>query len=224
MSWLTKLIAPSPFSPLVELQAKISEGIERVPLLVDAVIAGNQAEVLKYAKELSKIENEADVMKTRLRDSLPRSVFMQVSRPVLLDVLSLQDSVADAFEDLGVLFSMRTMECPPKEVCELLKELVDSVVQVCNRASEVVNELPNLSGASFSGPEAQRVLTLIDLVDREEHLSDKIQDKLAKAFFRHEDSFKPAAIFLWMKIFNKIGDLANFSEKLTHRIRLFMAD
>lgn len=194
-----------------------------VPEIVESALAEDHDRTKSLAKQLSVLENEADVMKTRLRDSLPRSLFMQVSRPTLLEALSVQDSIGDACEDLGVLLTMRTMERPPEPVAELLRETVAAVMLVFERATSVVEELTALSGASFAGPEARKVLTLIDMVDREEHLADKVQDRLAKAFFKHEDAFKPAAIFVWMKVFNKIGDLANFSEKMTHRIRLFMA-
>lgn len=223
MSWLARLIAPSPFQPLIEHQHKIAEAMALVPEIVEAALAEDHDRTKTLAKQLSVLENEADVMKTRLRDSLPRSLFMQVSRPTLLEALSVQDSIGDACEDLGVLLTMRTMERPPSAVAELLRELVAAVMLVFERATSVVEELTALSGASFAGPEARKVLTLIDMVDREEHLADKVQDRLAKAFFKHEDAFKPAAIFVWMKVFNKIGDLANFSEKMTHRIRLFMA-
>ena len=223
MSWISRLIAPSPFAPLIEHQHKIAEAMALVPEVVGAALEPDIARTRQVAKRLSIIEHEADTMKNRLRDSLPRTLFMQVSRPVLLDVLSAQDAIADACEDLGVLLTMRVMEVPPDEVAELLNELVVAVVAVFDRATTVVEELETLAGVSFAGPEARRVLTLIDVVDHDEHLADKVQDQLAKEFFRHEADFNPAAIYLWMKIFNKIGDLANFSEKLTHRIRLFMA-
>jgi predicted phosphate transport protein (TIGR00153 family) len=223
VSWLSRLIAPSPFKPLIEHQHKVAEAVLLVPKIVEATLAGNFEETRRLGKQLSILENECDVLKNRLRDSLPRKLFMQVSRPVLLDVLAVQDSIADACEDLGVLLTMREMEVPPREVADKLSELVEAVVVVFNRATGVVEELETLSGVSFEGAEATRVLTLIDMVDREEHLADKVQDQLAKEFFRHEDQFKPAALYLWMKIFNKIGDLANFAEKMTHRIRLFMA-
>ena len=86
-----------------------------------------------------------------------------------------------------------------------------------------LDELDTLVSATFAGPDAKRVIEMMDELDRMEHEADKVGDKLAKTFFAHEDEFKPAAIFLWMKIFNKIGDLANYSEQMIGRIRLFMA-
>lgn len=221
--WFPRLFAESPFGPLITHQQKVAESVALIPSLVEAALDENYEGTCQVARDLSHLEHEADELKNRLRDSLPNTRFMQVSRPVLLDILSIQDHISDTCEDIGVLFTMRRMEAPPEEVAELLRDLVTAVVGVVGRAGSVVAELKALSGVSFSGPEAQRVLSMIELVDRDEHNADKVQDQLAKAFFRHEDEFKPAAIFVWMKIFTSIGNLANLAETMMHRIRLFMA-
>jgi len=222
-SWLTSLFARSPFGPIQEHQHKVEECAELVPAIIEACLTQDHERVRVVAKQISQLEHEADGIKNRVRDQLPRSLFMPVSRGDLLQVLSAQDAIADNAEDLGVLLNMRHMEPLPEEVAALLTSLVTKCLEVVRQSTEVVDTLGTLVHASFSGPEAQKVLDLIDELDRAEHEADKIQDQLAKAFFRNEDTFKPAAIYLWMKIFNKVGDLANFAEKMTHRIRLFLA-
>lgn len=221
--WFARLFGVSPFRPLIEHQQKVRECVQLVPELLDAVLAGQESKIVETAKRISICEYEADEIKNRVRDQLPSRLFLPVSRADLLEVLSAQDSVADAAEDLGVLLTMRQMDQPPAEVGELLLELQNRVLTVVDRATDVVDQLETLANVSFAGAKARRVLRMIDEVDREEHLADKVQDQLAKAFFRHEDDFKPAAIYVWMKVFNKLGDLANHSEKMTHRIRLFLA-
>ena len=222
-SWLTSLFARSPFGPLIEHQHKVQECAEQVPDLIEACLRGDHGQVRVLAKTVSQLEHEADEVKIRVRDQLPRTLFMPVSRGDLLQVLAAQDAIADNAEDLGVLLTMRPMEPLPEPVAQLLRELTQQCLEVVRQSTEVVDNLGGLVHASFAGPEAQQVLEMISGVDQAEHEADKIQDQLAKTFFRHEDAFKPAAIYLWMKIFNKVGDLANFAEKMAHRIRLFMA-
>jgi len=222
-SWLTSLFARSPFGPIQEHQHKVEECAEMVLTIIEAFMAGNHERVRLLAKQISALEADADDIKNRVRDQLPRSLFMPVSRGDLLNVLAAQDAIADNAEDLGVLITMREMEPLPDEVATCLRQLTVKCIEVVRHSTEVVDNLGTLVHASFTGPEAQKVLLLIDEVDREEHEADKLQDQLAKTFFRNEDAFKPAAIYLWMKIFNKVGDLANFAEKMTHRIRLFLA-
>ena len=199
-SWLTSLFARSPFGPIQEHQHKVEECAEMVLTVIDAFSAGNLERVRSMAKQISMLEAEADDIKNRVRDQLPRSLFMPVSRGDLLNVLAAQDAIADNAEDLGVLITMREMEPLPEEVATCLRELTAKCVEVVRQSTEVVDNLGDLVHASFTGPEAQKVLQLIDEVDRAEHEADKLQDQLAKTFFRNEDQFKPAAIFLWMKI------------------------
>ncbi len=221
--WFSKLFASSPFGPIQEHQHKVQECVELALPMMEACLEGDHLRVKDLAKQISILEHEADTIKNHVRDHLPHSLFMAVSRGDILNVLAAQDSIADCAEDLGVLLTMRVMEPLPQEMADLLRQLLNSCQEVVLASTVVVDRLDRLVDSSFAGPEAQNVLALIDDVDRKEHEADKIQDRLAKHFFAHEDEFKPAAIFLWMKIFNKVGDLANYAEKMTHRIRLFVA-
>ncbi len=251
-SWMSRLLAKSPFGPLQEHMKKVVQCARIAPEIIEACLAGQMDRVRELAKELSRLEREADDIKRNVRDNLPRSLFMPVSRGDLLKVLSSQDDIADCAEDLGVLLTMRPMEPLPEEVERLLRKHTEACLAVVDKCTHVLEQLDTLvnasfSGpeaervlkmmdelsdmeqldklveASFSGPEAQRVLALIDLLDQKEHQADKVQDQLAKIFFKHEDEFKPAALYVWMKVFNKVGDLANHSKKVAKNIRLFMA-
>lgn len=224
MAWLPNLFAKSPFTPLIAHQRKAQECAEAVPALMAAALAEDYANVAILAKRTSTLEFEADALKTKVRDGLPKGIFMPVSRGDLLGVLEAQDEIADCAEDIGVLLTMRQMEAVPDEVATLITELVEASVRVVQKTTSVVERLDGLVKSSFSGPQVEKLLGLINLVDREEHAADKVQDQLAKAFFRHEDTFKPAAIVIWMKIFRKIGNLANNAERVTRRIRLFLAE
>lgn len=223
MTWMSKLVTKSPFGPLQEHQDLVQKCAEQAIPLVEACQNGEVEELARIAALTSKLESDADELKVRVRDQLPRSLFMPVSRGDLLKVLSAQDSIADCAEDLAVLITMRKMEPLPEELAEILRVHVTGCVEVVRQSTVVVKELDNLVSASFSGPDAYRVLEMMAELDRMEHEADKVGDKLAKTFFKYEDEFKPAAIFLWMKIFNKIGDLANYAEAMINRIRLFMA-
>ena len=223
MTWMSKLVTKSPFGPLQEHQRLVQKCAEQAIPMIESCQAGELEELARLAALTSKLESDADDLKVKVRDQLPRSLFMPVSRGDLLKVLSAQDSIADCAEDLAVLITMRPMEPLPQKLADILREHVTGCVEVVRQSTRVVDELDTLVSASFTGPDANRVLEMMTELDRMEHEADKVGDKLAKAFFQYEDEFKPAAIFLWMKIFNKIGDLANFAESMINRIRLFMA-
>lgn len=216
------LFAKSPFGNLIELADKVEECAEQVPVLFDAFFEGNNEALREISEQISHLEHEADVVKTRVRDGLPKSIFMAVDRRDFLDVLSSLDAIADCAEDVGILFSLRQME-PHDELIGPLKSLVRRVMATVSKACEIVRQLDVLADVGFSGREATRVLALIDELGRLEHEADLVQDDLARRLFSIEDQIKPGSLLIWNKIFNKVGDMANHAEKMGNRLRLFFA-
>lgn len=217
------LFGDSPFPYLSEMADKVKECSDEVPVLFDAFFEGDYDEVLSIAERISHLEHEVDVVKTRIRDSMPKTRFLPVDRRDLLEVLATLDAVADCAEDVGKLFSLREME-PHKELIEPLKSLVRRVDRTVTKAVEIVGSLEVLADVSFTGKEATRVVKMIDELNRLEHKADLAQDELARVLFGMEDEIKPASLFVWNKIFNKVGDMANSAEKMGNRLRLFLSD
>lgn len=216
------LFGASPFTPFVEMADKVEACTSQIPVLFDAFFAGNHELVREVAEQISHLEHEADVTKTKVRDSLPRSLFMQVDRRDLLDVLSSLDAIADCAEDVAILFTLRRME-PHEALVPQLKSLVRRVLATVDKCLEIVREMEAVSEASFTGREALRVRAMIDELGRLEHEADLVQDDLARRLFAIEDEIKPASLLMWNKIFNKIGDMANHAERMGNRLRLFFA-
>ncbi|MBA2663207.1 MAG: TIGR00153 family protein [Bradymonadaceae bacterium] len=216
------LFAKSPFPPLREMAHKVKECSDQVPVLFDAFFEGDYERVHELSEQISHLEHEADVVKTKIRDNLPKTLFLPVDRKDVLDVLAALDAVADCAEDVGILFTLRKME-PHPELVEPLKKLVRRVTKTVDKAVQIVDELETLAQAGFAGPEAEKVLAMIDELNRLEHKADIVQDALARTLFSIEDDIKPGSLFIWNKIFNKVGDMANSAEKMGNRLRLFMS-
>jgi uncharacterized protein len=216
------LFAKSPFPNLREMAEAVQECSDQVPVLIDAFFEGDYDRVLAISEQISHLEHEADVIKTRIRDAMPKSLFLPVDRRDLLDVLASLDAVADCAEDVGILFTLRRME-RVEELEKPLRKLVRRVDKTVTKAMEIVSGLEILANVSFTGPEADRVLKMIDELNRLEHKADIVQDDLAKQLFAMEDDLKPGALLMWNKIFNKIGDMANSAERMGNRLRLFLS-
>jgi hypothetical protein len=216
------LFARSPFHALQNLSEKVKECADQVPLLFEAFYEGDYQRVRAISERISHLEHEADVVKNRARDELPRTLFMPVDRRDFLDVLSSLDAIADCAEDVGVLFTLREMEAHD-ELIEPLRSLVRRVMATVETACELSAITEGLASSGFSGPSAQRALELIDELGRLEHQADIVQDDLARRLFSIEDEIKPGSLFVWNKIFNKLGDMANHAERMGNRLRLFLA-
>lgn len=216
------IFAKSPFPYLREMAEKVQICADEVPKLFEAFFEGDYDQVLAIAENISHLEHEVDIVKTRIRDSMPKTLFLPVDRRDLLDVLASLDAIADCAEDVGILFTLRRME-PHEELIKPLKKLVRRVGKTVEKAVEIVDALEILADVGFTGPEADRVLALIDELNRLEHEADIVQDDLARTLFKIEDQIKPGSLMLWNKIFNKVGDMANSAEKMGNRLRLFLS-
>ncbi len=196
--------------------------VSKTEELFVALEQNNQEQIAVLARQISQVEHHCDGYKQELRSQISKSIFLPVDRRDLLHVLSHMDALADICEDLGVLLTLRKMEVP-HGMQGSLKELLDRSCRVVRKSGEVVASLDRLLETGFAGPDAIEILKKIDEIDELEHEADKAQDQFGKALFQREDEMKPAALFMWNKIANKIGDLANSAERMVGNIRLMLS-
>ncbi len=217
-----RLFGRNPFPALGGLMESVIACAEEVPPLVEALIAGDQATVIEQAKKISRLENAADAIKNDLRDSLPGSLFLPVDRRDLLQLIGQIDAVADCAEDVGVLLTLRHFEVPTP-MAGLLSRFLEAVMVTVRAAGDVVSAVEALLSSGFAGSTAERTRTLIRTLGGLEHEADKLQDQIAKVLFQQEGTLSPVSIFMWTKVLNKIGDMANHAENVGDRVRLFLA-
>ncbi len=222
MRTIAQLFGKSPFGPLIEHMKKTKECIDLVPPLFDAVFREDMEEIQRITDRVSKMEHEADVIKNEIRDHLPRSLFMPVSRSDFFSVLSQMDSIPDSVEDLCVMLTLRRMTVP-EELKGDLQDFIDKSLSVFYRTFEVFEEMEGLLGTTFGGPDAEKVFERINEIGMLEWEADKAQFGLVKHMFDIEDRVDPVSIFQWSKIFQKVGDLANYSEKTADRLRALLS-
>ena len=216
------LFGQSPFKPIQAHMRIVIECVAEVPGLFEALVAGDQ-EGLEKAKDLIFAkEHEADELKNQLRVQLPKSLFMPVDRRDLLEVLSMQDSIADTAQDIAGLLMERNMEVP-EEMKETLMKLVDRCVDTCNYSAKIVEELDELVEMGFKGKEAARVEEMVEELNKIEDETDELGMSLAKSLFANEEKLGAVSVIFWYQLIQWIGDLADYAEKTGDRLRLLIA-
>ena len=216
---ISKLFGRSPFTPLQAHMNKVAECVEKLNDIFVAVRSGDTETVELLARKISKREHEADEIKREIRLSLRKGIFLPINRADLLEILILQDAIADRAEDIGVLLTLRQPEflgCIEEDFYAFLAKNLEAFSGV--RA--VMHEFGELLNASFGGAEAEKVHQMIDDVAFQEHEGDLLQRKLLKHLFKEADSIPHWMFYLWLRIFDQVGSLADLSEKLAHRVRL----
>ena len=218
MRTLLNLFAKSPFAPLQKHMQDVNECVMKVKEIFEAMEANDSKSVSRIAGEISKLEAKADTTKNELRNHLPGGLFMPISKTALLEILSLQDDIADDCEDIGVLLTLKDLTL--KDVFkDDFKSFLNKNFETYELVKEIINEFDNLLETSFTGREAEKVKSMVSNVALKEHETDLTQRKLLKNIFKNEDHFTHAEFQLWLLILREIRTLSNTSEKLAHRIR-----
>lgn len=222
MRSIARLFGRPPFGPLQEHMRKVRECFEKVPDLFEIVKEGDFERIRDMRKEISQLEWEADEIKNDVRERLPRSIFMPVDRTDLLDVLSAQDAVSDCAEDLAELLTFRPLQYLEGFATEF-EEFLDQAMACCRMGADLIEQMDELVEASFGGPEAAKVLDMINELCVEEYKSDRLHRTLMRKLFTLEDQTDPISIMMWCQVFEKLAHLANYSERMANRVRLLLA-
>ncbi len=218
MRTLLKLFAKSPFAPLQKHMQDVNECVKKVKEIFEALEKNDSKSVSRIAREISKLEARADTTKNELRNHLPGGLFMPISKAALLEILSLQDDIADDCEDIGVLLTLKDLTL--KDIFkDDFKNFLNKNFETYELIKEIIDEFDNLLETSFTGREAEKVKSMVSNVALKEHETDLTQRKLLKNIFKNEDQFTHAEFQLWLLIMREIRTLSNTSEKLAHRIR-----
>ena len=221
MRTILSMFAKSPFKPLVSHIDQVNECVNKIKPLFDAYISKDYKKVEEIAKDISKVEYKADKIKTDIRQHLPQSIFLPVDKRDFMGLLSAQDDIADAVEDLAVLMRIKNIDTPEK-LCEPLMDLVEHVVGLANEACSMIRELEDLLEASFGGAEAEKVEKMASDLGTAEYEADKKQFLIAQKLFSLSN-LGAADLFLLNEVIKKLGGVADQSEKIGKTLHLFLS-
>ncbi len=219
MLTILNLFGRSPFAPLQSHMEKVASCVYKTTELFQALEATDFDQAHKIAKQISEFEHQADVTKRDIRDHLPKSLFLAIDRRHLLEILGIQDTIADQAEDVAILATIKKLEFPEairKDFYTFLQKNIDSFEGV----RLIIKEFDELLESSFGGIEAEKVRGMVDDVAYKEHEADILQRKLFKSLIDQEDSMSYSTFHIWIRIFEGIASISNLSEKLAYHMRM----
>ena len=219
---ISSLFGTSPVRPLQTHMASVQECITELVPFFESVLQEDWKEAKAQQKKIAKLENEADKLKKKLRLHLPKSLFMPVSRRDLLEVLTMQDKIANKAKDIAGLIIGRKMTFP-KEVSEKLIDFVKRCIDASKQAQKAINELDELVETGFGGREVKLVQEMIKKLDEIESDTDKIQVKVRAELFKKEKDLPPVDVMFMYRIIDGIGDLGDLSQRVGSRLELMLA-
>ena len=167
-------------------------------------------------------EHEADRLKNKLKLHLHKGLFLPVSRSDLLSILTAQDNIANTSKDISGLLYGRQMVYPIF-FSETLQTFVKHTIDACEQAYCVVNDLSVLVEVGFGERQVQDTETRIKLLDKLEEKTDLIQIDLRKKLRAHEQDMSPVDVVFWYQALEKIGNLADWSQRVGAKLLILLA-
>lgn len=215
------LFGRSPFAPLQSHMDFVSQCVHTLPELVMALKKKDEALLFKLSEKISGFEQDADLIKNDIRNHLPKSLFLPIPRESLLEILSIQDRIADRAEDTAVLVTLKPLDLLPSFEREF-DDFLQKNIETFEETKAIVNEMHELVESSFGGIEAARVRSMVDAVAYREHETDILQRDLLRKIFHCENELDYASFYQWLRLVEHISAISNLSENLSYRIRMIL--
>ena len=183
---ISSIFAKSPFKPLRDHMDKVVESVIPLNDFFEALFQQDYSKLEKIQKQVIQAENEADSIKNEVRNNLPRNIFMPINRRDLLEMLDMQDSIADVAQDIVILLNIRKMKIPD-ELSQDVIQFVKKSQDVCYLARDLTQEFGDVIESGFGRHEIKKLLEMIDNVSIAETEADNLEDTLVGRLYEVEE-------------------------------------
>lgn len=217
MSTIGKLFGRSPFGQIQTHMEQVSKCVHRMGDAVKAMTESRFDELDKFADEVSKLEHQADEIKSDIRSHLIRRFFMPIDRTEVLEIVSQQDSLADTAEDVCKIMTLKKLPMGGG-ILEDFQEFVQLNLQAFDVVASIISQLDELIESGFGGAEGERIRALAHEVAFAEHQADVVQIRLLKKLYERDSEMSVGQFHLWMRLTRILSRVANISENLANRI------
>ena len=219
---VSNIFGSSPVMPLEKHVGIVYDCAKNLKPLFAAVVKGDWEEAESVHAEIERLEQEADAVKKQIRLHLPKSLFMPVPRQDLLELLLVQDKIANRTRDVSGVVIGRRLQIPAPLVDDFLA-FVDRVVESAKVARKSVRELDELFTSGFRGAEAELVEGLIERLDEIETDTDSRQIKINRGLFEIESTLDPVQTIFLYRVIERIGEVADMAERVGRRLELLLS-
>ncbi|BAP15218.1 hypothetical protein Y017_09465 [Alcanivorax sp. 97CO-5] len=221
-SSIAGLFGRSPIKPLQKHYDTVHDCARTLADFFAAVTTNDWDKARAARQRIADLENQADELKKEFRLSLPKSLFLPMPRTDLLELISVQDKVANKAKDISGLMLGRQMTIPPV-LADVMQAYVQGAIDTSAQAQKAINELDELIETGFSGREIRMIEDLIEELDRLERANDDQQVTIRATLFKLETELSPVDVIFLYKIIEWVGDLADRAQKVGGRLQMLVA-
>lgn len=218
-----RMFGRSPIRPLKQHMATVHDCCEKLLPLIDAGMDNRWDDAEEIYNEIAELEKVADDQKRDLRLNLPKSLFLPVARSDVLELITMQDRIANKAKDLGGLITSRRMVLS-QDMADNYVSLLKLSIEASNQARKAINELDELLETGFANKEVELVESMIVKLNELEHATDEMQAILRHQLFEAEKDLPAVDVIFRYKMIEWAGDLADRAQTVGDRLQIMLAD
>ena len=216
---ISDVISNSPLALLERHAGVCVDCVERLPLYFAEAQANRWGRASDVREEICRFEGLADELKQDVRSNLPRGLWMSVSRADLLELVRVQDKMANGVKEVSGISLGRQLAFPAAMTSEVA-DFIEVVVQVGRAVVKIIGATRELSRSAFGTRQTNVILDFVSQVEADERRSDEMQAALRARLREYEAELSAVdAIFLY-QLLAAIGDIADNAEKVAHRAQI----
>jgi len=220
-NYISKIFGASPVGPIQDHMDTCYRCAKELVAFFGHVANDDWERAQASRNKIVELEHEADDIKKQIRQQLPKSLFMPVPREDLLELLLVQDRIANRTRDVSGLVIGRRMTIPTS----IQKDFVAFVsrnVDAAKKARKSIRELDELYETGFRGAEVALVESLVQELDEIENDTDVMQARIRGELFAIEQDLPPVNVMFLYRIIELTGDIGDMAERIGRRLEVLL--
>ena len=220
--YISNIFGASPVGPMQDHMDTCYSCAKELITFFEHVVSGDWDQVQSSRNRIVELEHAADEFKRQVRTQLPKSLLMPVPREDLMELMMVQDQIANRVRDVSGLVLGRRMELPTSIQKDFLS-FVSRNVDAAKKARKSIRELDELYESGFRGAEAELVESLVQEMDQIEDDTDLMQVGIRAKLFLIEDTLPPVNVMFLYRIIELTGDIADVADRIGRRIQVLLS-
>ncbi|MBO6557281.1 MAG: TIGR00153 family protein [Pseudomonadales bacterium] len=215
------LFEKSPLAPVQEHLTQCGICTTTLRSCFEAAFVEDWETVEKLYHDISMAEQEADTLKRELRTTVSRSLLMPISREDLLELVGVQDRIANVAQDIAGLVLGRKMAFP-NQLHDGLTRFLTETSHSLAIAQNALEDLVGLAKMGFTDKALESIDREVEKLHESERTADALQREVRSELFKIETELNPVDVMFIYRILEHIGEVSDSAHSAGNRM-LFIA-
>lgn len=212
----------SPFENMEKHAEKVRMSAEYLRKAIEKYINQDYEAFGRCSSKINSLEKEADIIKSNIRNHMPKELLLSYDKNTFLFLLKEQDNIIDLIQDTAVWISLREKPIP-YELSDDFFRMSDSVVDIVKTAENAVRYLKRVVETSYSRDEREKIKEVIHNLHVMESEIDTMGRELTKKTFKMESALTAVQLTHMLKLIELLSEIGDHAENVGDMIRALIA-